>query len=167
MRILVFSWLITLAAVSLSQACRMRAEYAGTTAPTNGNYALQSQARPADILEPEAIRVAESFVARQGYTESLPSDVKSVVYEASDPPDRERALRLRSNSLEPNAYAAKMLKEPVGWMVIFQYNRTNSHLRSVVPNFDEYIETWGRAVLMDLNGDNVRLAHQDVKLGPN
>jgi hypothetical protein len=119
------------------------------------------------ITQSGATKIAEEFVARNGYTESPPSvDEPEIRYEVTDPPQRAVALAQRANTLEPKAYGVMQRKQDQGWIVFFRFNATNHRLVGLIPDFEEYSKQYGRAVVMDLDGANVHIEHQAVKIGP-
>jgi hypothetical protein len=50
------------------------------------------------------------------------------------------------------------------WDVIFRYNRSNTEYQRLIPDFKQRTEKWGRAVVMDRFGDNLKVEHQDIGL---
>src|SRR5712692_9554353 len=102
------------------------------------------------LTEAEAIRVAEKFVAENGYTDLPPAQDKTKLsFEGIDASDPEERLRTRYNSLERKAYGAGggSIGE-YGWTIVFHYNAKNERYRQIIPNFDQHLEEVGRAVTM-------------------
>jgi hypothetical protein len=103
--------------------------------------------------EEKAVRLAEEFVARNGYTD-LPADRDNLSYESVEwESDVEEILRLRRDSLERKAFGIRSkgrMDEP-GWTVVFRYK----------------YRSWAadgraaRAVTMDQNFGNLRVEHKD------
>lgn len=121
----------------------------------------------------EAIRLAEEFIIQNGYTDLPPMENKAKLFyesvEGGSTPDE--VLRSRQNTLEQKAYGIRQglrsrtgWREDSGWTVIFRYNKNNSKYRRIIPNFDNYITAYGRAVSMDLNGNNIMVEHEDISL---
>jgi hypothetical protein len=105
--------------------------------------------RPTAISESEAIRWAEQFVARNGYTD-LAADRSRLTPEPvvlSSGTDEE--LKLRHDTLERKADGA--FGGAGGWIVYFRYK----HRRKIDPEFR-------RAVVMDPNGNHIHIMHQDA-----
>jgi hypothetical protein len=120
------------------------------------------------LTESEAILRAEEFIIQNGYTDLPPLEDKSKLsFDIMDGPDPETVLKYRYNTLEFKAYGI-IDGSPVdpngGWTVVFRYNKNNEGLRQLIPDFNEYIEEYGRAVTMDAYGDNIRMVHQDIGL---
>lgn len=165
MRSLLACWVMSITMLVVCEACRSQANYIEMTRQANNNHAPEKAGGTMEIKQFKAISVAEDFIARNGYTESPPSaDESEIVFESTDPSDRVLALAGRSNTLEPKSYMAMRRDQPSGWIVVFRYNAANIHLRSVVPNFDEYLKLYGRAVVMDLGGASIHIEHQDIAL---
>jgi hypothetical protein len=114
----------------------------------------------------EALRVAECFVANNGYTDLSPmSDTANLSWEGVDWADPEQRLEYRYDTLERWAHGiSRGSRTKDGWSVVFRYNRTNSKFQSDKYAFDKYIETFGRVVSMDAVGDDIRVEHIDFPL---
>lgn len=131
---------------------------------------LASPAAPAQvkkqISEAAAIRLAEQFVADNGYTDSPPVEDKSnLSAEGIDPADPDARLKVRFNTLAPKAYAVGRGKvEKYGWTIVFRYNADNEHYRRAIPNYRRHIKQVGRAVTMNADGSHIRMQHQDIYL---
>ena len=108
---------------------------------------------PTDLTLSQAVTLAESFIATNGYTDLPPSKsgLRHESIETESDPDK--ILQQRHNTLERKAYAA--MSEGSGparrWIVAFRYTRS----------FDSKI---GRAVTMGLDGGNIKMEHQDIFL---
>src|SRR5262245_4244471 len=99
-----------------------------------------------EITQTDAIRLAEEFIARNGYTDSAgTADESNIAYEMDDPRDVAETLVARSNTLESRAYISHHAAQPPRWTVVFRYNAANVPLRKLIPNFDEHATRWGRA----------------------
>jgi hypothetical protein len=109
-------------------------------------WGLTYRSRP--ISESEAIRLAEEFVIRNGYTD-LPADPdrrkltpEPVVLSSNI----EEELEYRHDTLERKAHAA--FGHPGGWVIYFHYKHKQSE--------------WSRGVIMDSKGHHMHVAHQDM-----
>ncbi len=114
--------------------------------------ALQTSETP----EEKAVRLAEEFVARNGYTD-LPPDKNSLSYENIEWADGvDEMLETRHDTLERKAhglrYGAKM-GEP-GWTVVFRYTKRIGSAGGKA----------GRAVTMNENFQIHRVEHCDFFL---
>jgi hypothetical protein len=104
---------------------------------------------PRAISEAEAIRLAEGFIVRNGYTElAVPDGTKLDLEPIEFGSNREERLRFRHETLEPKADAAYPMKG--GWMVTFR--RKERH-----PDPDAR-----RGVWVDESGKHIHIFHQDV-----
>ena len=106
--------------------------------------------------EEKAVRLAEEFVARNGYTD-LPADRENLSYESIEWADNvEEMLKWRRDSLERRAYGIRRggkMGGP-GWTVVFKPKGLDG---------DGSRKT-GRAVTMDGNFKNLRVEHKDFFL---
>ena len=105
---------------------------------------------PTPISESEAIRRAEQFVARNGYTD-LPADrsrlnAEPVVLSSGT---EEEELKLRHDTLERKADGA--FGDAGGWVVYFRYKQ-----RGTLDPENR------RAVVMGPKGDHIHIMHQDA-----
>ncbi|MYM26435.1 hypothetical protein GTP46_27790 [Duganella sp. FT135W] len=105
------------------------------------------------IAVERAVRIAEHFVAENGYTNLPESRVKEVLdNEAIEwRPGRSERLAQRYNTLRPKTIGAKKARKngTPGWSVAFDY-------MSPTGNSNEC-----RVVTMDANGRDVRVEHVD------
>jgi hypothetical protein len=125
--------------------------------------AIKEQQHSMDMLR--AVNIAQTFVVDNGYTDLPVQDKSKVIYEFTDFFGSDIALRARKNTLEPKAYRAiRGGRTTDGWTVIFRYNPGNSDLRRVMPEYENHIRRFGRAVTMDSMGAPVRIEHQDFLL---
>ena len=107
--------------------------------------------------EQKAVRLAEEFVARNGYTD-LPADRGNLSHESIEwESNVEEMLRSRRDSLERKAYGVVYPGkwDKSGWMVAFRHGR----------RFGNELDRVGRAVTMDENFENLRVEHKDFPLG--
>lgn len=106
--------------------------------------------------EEKAVRLAEEFVARNGYTD-LPPDRNNLSYESIEwASDKDKLLWSRHDSLERKAYGIRRggkMGGP-GWTVVFKPKGLNG---------DASRKT-GRAVTMDGDFNNLRVEHKDFFL---
>lgn len=112
--------------------------------------------RSIETPEEKAVRLAEEFVARNGYTD-LPPDKNNLAYENIEWADGvDEMLETRHDTLERKAhglhYGAKM-GEP-GWTIVFRYTKRIGNAGRKV----------GRAVTMDENFHIHRVEHCDFFL---
>jgi hypothetical protein len=120
--------------------------------------------RKIDALE--AVRLAECFIAQNGYTDLPPmSDTSKLIYESfDDPPPAERALEVRRDTLERSAYSyGRDERFRDGWVVVFRARYRPEHAR-MVPDYEESLKKVGRCVTMDAYGNMMRVEHQDCYL---
>ena len=107
--------------------------------------------------EEKAVRLAEEFVARNGYTD-LPPDRGHVSYESVErETNLDETLKLRHDTLEGEAYGIRYggkLDGP-GRTIAFRYN--SMRLGCLFNNI-------GRAVTMDKDFQNLRVEHKDFPL---
>jgi len=100
-----------------------------------------------------AVRIAEVFVAENGYTDLPESDVKQALDSESVEwtSSRRKLLVQRRNTLLPTAIGAKYGRKyaETGWSVAFDYTSQRGAPGSC------------RIVTMDLNGHEVRIEHVD------
>ena len=114
--------------------------------------------------EQKAVRLAEEFVARNGYTD-LPPDRASLSYETIEwESDAEEMLRLRHDSLERKAYGIYYAGRGRGngWTIVFRPSSRHGHGKMVL---DGKTVEWGRAVTMDKDFEHLRVEHKDFPLG--
>lgn len=130
---------------------------------TNSEAAAKStnaNRNPSENNEAGAIRLAEEFVKRNGYTES-PAEKDKLNYEIEEPStDIEVILKSRRNTLEPKAFGiSSHSKSGEGWTVIFKYNE--EYLKTVT---DMDLSNRGRAVTMNSNFEEITMQHKDFFL---
>jgi hypothetical protein len=107
------------------------------------------------LSEAEAIRLAEQFVARNGYTD-LPPDKGGLAHESVEwESDVDEILKARRDTLGREAFGlVRRRKGAPGWTIVFRYKHPAT--RQMRRN--------GRAVTMGLDGSGVRVEHADFIL---
>ncbi|MDQ4121135.1 MAG: hypothetical protein M3209_06790 [Acidobacteriota bacterium] len=120
--------------------------------------------------EAKAVRIAEEFVAQNGYTD-LPADRNKITYETVEfAPNLDELLKMRANTLERKAYGilykatGTKIKEK-GWTVVFrEKNVSDDYYKSIAQATGKKItrENYqiGRAVTMDANFQNLLVEHK-------
>jgi hypothetical protein len=117
------------------------------------------------IGEADAIRIAEAFVADNGYTDrpaTLTGD--KVFRESIDDKDPAERLRFRQNTLKAKACRVApgdAWTKADGWTVVFCYN-TERYRND--PEMSQLIVDRGRAVVMGPDGRDPRILHVDIAL---
>ncbi len=122
-----------------------------------------SRGKREETPEEKAVRLAEEFVARNGYTD-LPPDRDNLSYESIEwESNLDEMLKQRHDTLERKAYgiyySGRMGQN--GWTVVFRptlYRCGNALLEA------KRTGMWGRAVTMDENFENLRVEHKDFTL---
>jgi hypothetical protein len=117
------------------------------------------------IGEAEAIRIAEAFVADNGYTDRpatrAGADVSRESIDDDDPAER---LRNRKNTLKAKACRVApgdAWSKGDGWTVVFCYN-TERYRDD--PEISRLIVDRGRAVVMGPDGRDPRILHVNIAL---
>ncbi|MFN2414375.1 MAG: hypothetical protein ABR603_04465 [Pyrinomonadaceae bacterium] len=108
--------------------------------------------------EEKPVRLAEEFVARNGYTD-LPADRENLSYESIEwAGGTDEMLEWRRDSLERKAYGIYYSGRgrERGWTVVF---RPTDRYDNVMPGAE------GVAVTMDENFENLRVEHKSFPLG--
>lgn len=119
---------------------------------------LYPQPTDREIDGTEAVAAAECFVIQNGYTNLPPSTDKSKIRpENVSPMTDESGMKMRHDSLERRAATILRSTEFFGgsWVVMFRHKGPDS----VEYYSDDLANTWGRAVVMDFNGKNIRIMH--------
>ena len=122
--------------------------------PTPSGPAAGSKGKSYETPEEKAVRLAEEFVARNGYTD-LPPDRANLTGESIEwSSDVDMLLRLRRDSLERRAYGVRPVGKVgrPGWTVVFRHKEHDAP------------DNTGRAVTMDSDFRNLRVQHQDFFL---
>jgi len=114
-----------------------------------------SHAQAKTLSEAEAIRLAEQFIAQNGYTDLSP-DKSKLAYESIEwESNVDEMLNERRDTLERKAYGlVREGKSAPGWTVVFRYKHPAT--RQMRRN--------GRAVTMNLGGGKMRVEHVDFIL---
>jgi len=115
-----------------------------------------SSAQRKKLGEAEAVRLAEQFIVRNGYTD-LPPDKNRLHYETIEwASNIQEMLKMRHDTLERHAYGVARGRKgsSLGWTIVFRYKHaTDQEMREV-----------GRAVTMNLDGSKIRVEHVDFNL---
>jgi hypothetical protein len=109
-----------------------------------------------EASEETAVRLAEEFVASNGYTD-LPAEGNHLSYESIEwASDNDKLLWARHDTLERKAYGMRYSGRTgeAGWTVVFKYRKHPGG------NYDKV----GRAVTMDRDFGNLRVEHSDFFL---
>jgi hypothetical protein len=115
---------------------------------------VDSQAQKSKLHEAQALRLAEQFIAQNGYTD-LPPDKSRLAYETIEwKSNIDEMLSARHDMLQRNACGIVRGRKggSSGWTVVFRYkNSPPGH-------------PYGRAVTMRSNGSQIRIEHVDFIL---
>ncbi len=107
--------------------------------------------------EAKAVRTAEEFIARNGYTD-LPPERDRLSHETVERASSvDELLAWRHNTLERKAYGVAhrgRLGTRGGWTVVFR----------PCPRYGGEVDTWGRAVTMDKDFKNLLVEHKPYPL---
>lgn len=116
------------------------------------------------ISESEAVRLAEHFVIKNGYTAFAPMEDKSKIKkEWTDDVSIEKTLKFRYDTIISKAYGVKNEGER-GWSVVFRYNFRNPSIARHSTKRLEHLKTVGRVVIMDSDGKKPAIEHEDFEL---
>lgn len=123
-----------------------------------------------EIPEEKAVRIAEEFIARNGYTHSLP-DKDNLSYEAVEfYKNIDELLAFRRDTLEPKAYGilqSGRRRNEKGWTVVFRHSqrliKRDEKERAKFPS-DIKLSKIGRVVTIDENFGNLLVEHKDFPL---
>lgn len=109
-----------------------------------------------ELTEEEAIRLAEEFVAQNGYTRADPDKSKLAHETIEWESNIDNLLRQRHDTLEPKAYGIVHGRKggAPGWTVVFRYSHRASKQE----------QRNGRAVTMNADGSDPRVEHVDFIL---
>lgn len=113
----------------------------------------------------DAVRLAECFIIKNGYTDLPPTEDKSeltpeAVWAGTD----DYGMRMRRDSLERTAFGyLKGFRYPDDWLVVFRIKYKAEY--AGFPGYEESLKTRGRVVSMDAYGRKLRVEHQDFNLG--
>ena len=127
-----------------------------------------------ELPEEKAVRIAEEFIAQNGYTD-LPADKNKINYETVEyARSLDELLKSRANTLERKAYGilytatgTKMGEK--GWTVVFQSKGVpDDYYKSISQATGKKItrenSPIGRAVTMDADFQNLLVEHKDFPL---
>jgi hypothetical protein len=117
---------------------------------------VPAQKQKQELSGAEAVRLAEEFVAQNGYTD-LPPDKSKLVHETIEWEAKvDDMLKHRHDTLERKAYGIVhgTRRSASGWTVVFRY----SHPASKQERRN------GRAVTMNPDGSSLRVEHVDFIL---
>jgi hypothetical protein len=118
--------------------------------------ATVSQAQKRRLTEAEAIKLAEQFIAQNGYSD-LPPNKTKIAYETIEwESNAHQMLKERHDTLQRKAYGVVRGRkaESAGWTVVFRYKHPA----------DREERSLGRAVTMNLDGSDTRVEHVDFIL---
>ena len=118
--------------------------------------AVGSHAQKRQLSKDEAIRLAEQFIAVNGYT-NLPPDKRKFAYETIEwESNIDDILKERHDRLEQKAYGVLRGRKrgSAGWTVVFRYKHPTEQEEGKI----------GRAVTMNLDGSDTRVEHVDFIL---
>lgn len=110
-----------------------------------------SAAQKKELGEAEAIKLAEQFIAQNGYTD-LPPDRSKLAYETIQwESNVDKMLKGRHDTLERKAYGIVRGRKggAPGWTVVFRYRHPSN----------QQMRRNGRAVTMNLDGSEMRVEH--------
>ncbi len=106
--------------------------------------------RTTEVSPQEAVKIAEAFVRRQGYTEQKVNVSKAITFEQGEfASDTAKLLDNRRNTLQAKAMGARQYGSNFSWAVGFRQ----------IPYENNIV----RAVMMDSLGNNVKIAPQVVR----
>ena len=120
------------------------------------SVAVVLPAKKQELSEKEAVRLAEKFIAQNGYTDLRP-DKSKLAYETIEwESNIDDMLRQRHDTLERKAYGIVHGRKDgsPGWTVVFRYSHPSSKQE----------RRNGRAVTMNLDGSGLRVEHVDFIL---
>lgn len=116
--------------------------------------------------EEKAIRLAEEFIARNGYTDA-PADKDNLSHETVEfYDDIDELLKRRRETLEAKAYSVLPHGRggQKGWTVVFRYSQKFRDNFKAKDNPASNREKTGRAVTMNENFQNLLVEHKDFLL---
>jgi len=169
-------------AIAAICAIRYSQSFAETESPLTVESKITTQAKVTsktetpieELPEAKAVRIAEEFVAQNGYTD-LPADKDKIAHETVEfSRNLDELLKFRANTLERKAYGilykatgTKMGKK--GWTVVFrEKNISDDFYKSISRETGKKItrENYliGRAVTMDANFENLLVEHKTFPL---
>ena len=116
--------------------------------------------------EEKAIRLAEEFVAINGYTD-VPADKEHLTHETVEFYDNiDELLSERKNTLESKAYGVSDFGRMMGkgWTVVFRH-KDYRFTDKLPENLKKLYQNAGRAVTMDESFQDLRVEHKIFPLG--
>ena len=138
--------------------------------PTETKADGKTETQIEELPEAKAIRIAEEFVAQNGYTD-LPADKSKIAHETVEfARNLDELLKMRADTLERKAYGilykatgTKMGEK--GWTVVFrEKNVSDDYYKSISQSTGKKItrENFpiGRAVTMNANFENLLVEHK-------
>jgi cell division protein FtsL len=117
---------------------------------------VSSHAQKRGLSEAEAVKLAERFIAQNGYTD-LSAEKDKLANESIELEESlEEKLKMRRDTLERKAYGISSGRKggSPGWTVVFRYKHPS----------DQQMRSNGRAVTMNLDGSEMRVEHVDFIL---
>ena len=109
----------------------------------------------------EAVQFAERFIIENGYTDlSATKDKSKIIPESITGV----TMQLRFDSLQRKAYGCSVgHRRTDDWVIIFKqkYKKGNE---KIIPDYENRLRTFGRAVTMNIYGGHIRMEHQGIKL---
>jgi hypothetical protein len=120
----------------------------------------------AETPEEKAVRLAEEFIRRNGYT-SAAADKNNLSHETVEfAGNADDLLEQRRDSLEPKAYGVlpRGRGSEKGWTVVFRYSEKFRDKFKVKDKLVSDVEKSGRAVTMNENFQNLLVEHKDFWL---
>ena len=158
-----FSVAVVILSIVICAALWMRSPSESTNSPEGERIKQSAEPQleqpstdqPEESPEAKAVRLAEAFIAQNGYTD-LPPDSNSLVYETIEYADNiDELLRWRHDTLERKAYGIlRESKNAPGWTIVFRYKHPDS----------QQMRRNGRAVTMNVDGSKMRVEHKDFIL---
>jgi hypothetical protein len=117
---------------------------------------LALPAQKQELSEEEAVRLAEQFIAQNGYADLQP-DRSKLAYETIERESKvDEMLKGRHDTLERKAYGVVRGRRgaALGWTIVFRYRHPSS----------KQMRKNGRAVTMNLDGSEMGIEHADFIL---
>jgi hypothetical protein len=154
-------FIFVLAAAFLIGCSSSKAQVENKNSKTENDISSEDKALKVESEEEKAVRIAEEFIKRNGYTDA-PGDKDNLSYEAIEfSGNKDEMLEFRHNTLQPKAYGflrnGKSNKK--GWTIVFRYNGAAYKNMS-----DENYKSLGRAITMNEKFEDLRVEHQDIFL---
>jgi hypothetical protein len=110
-----------------------------------------------ELKAEEAVYQAECFIIQNGYTDLPPiADKSKITPESVWGFTDDEGMKMRRDTLERKAYSYEHSEMYEGWVIMF---RPKQHPELVARFGEEPFEKWGRAVVVDFNGKQVRIQH--------